>query len=66
VTRPTGQIKVRVYTPEGPGPFPVHINYHGGKSASLQDQDMSLIQGQEDGFWAVSRVKPPGAEVFAT
>jgi hypothetical protein len=55
-----------VYTPGGPGPFPVHINYHGGKSASLQDQDMSLIQGQEDGFWAVSRVKPPGAEVFAT
>jgi len=31
VTRPAGHIKVRVYTPEGQGPFPVHLNYHGGK-----------------------------------
>lgn len=31
VTKPAGQIKVRVYTPEGDGPFPVHFNYHGGK-----------------------------------
>ncbi|CAD0084064.1 unnamed protein product, partial [Aureobasidium vineae] len=30
VTRPAGQIKIRVYTPEGVGPFPVHMNYHGG------------------------------------
>ncbi|EMD93700.1 hypothetical protein COCC4DRAFT_208316 [Bipolaris maydis ATCC 48331] len=30
VSRPAGYIKVRVYTPEGQGPFPVHINYHGG------------------------------------
>lgn len=31
MTKPDGQIKVRVYTPEGTGPFPVHLNYHGGK-----------------------------------
>ncbi|THY19388.1 hypothetical protein D6D01_07073 [Aureobasidium pullulans] len=30
VTRPAGQIKIRVYTPQGKGPFPVHLNYHGG------------------------------------
>ncbi|KAG9524853.1 hypothetical protein KCU93_g6104, partial [Aureobasidium melanogenum] len=30
VTRPAGLIKVRVYTPEGTGPFPVHLNHHGG------------------------------------
>lgn len=42
VTRPAGQIKLRVYTPEGRGPFPVHFNYHGGKAPSSQDQDMLL------------------------
>ncbi|VUC29627.1 unnamed protein product [Clonostachys rosea] len=31
VTRPTGEIGVRIYTPEGPGPFPVHLNFHGGE-----------------------------------
>ncbi|KAK3619755.1 hypothetical protein LTR56_023840 [Elasticomyces elasticus] len=30
VSKPAGVVKVRVYTPEGPGPFPVHLNYHGG------------------------------------
>jgi len=30
VSRPSGTVRVRVYTPEGPGPFPVHLNYHGG------------------------------------
>ncbi|KNB01683.1 hypothetical protein FOXG_04877 [Fusarium oxysporum f. sp. lycopersici 4287] len=30
VTTPEGLITIRVYTPEGPGPFPVHINFHGG------------------------------------
>ncbi|CAA9956767.1 fungal specific transcription factor domain protein [Pyrenophora teres f. maculata] len=30
VTRPAGHIKIRVYTPEGEGPFPVHLNFHGG------------------------------------
>jgi acetyl esterase/lipase len=30
VTKPSGTVRVRVYTPEGEGPFPVHINYHGG------------------------------------
>jgi hypothetical protein len=30
VSEPDGQITVRVYTPEGPGPFPVHVNTHGG------------------------------------
>jgi len=30
VTKPSGTVRVRVYTPEGPGPFPVHLNYHGG------------------------------------
>ncbi|WXG44912.1 MAG: alpha/beta hydrolase [Promethearchaeati archaeon SRVP18_Atabeyarchaeia-1] len=27
---PAGQIPVRVYTPEGKGPFPVFVYYHGG------------------------------------
>ncbi|KAL5380445.1 hypothetical protein DPSP01_007767 [Paraphaeosphaeria sporulosa] len=30
VTAPVGEITVRVYSPEGPGPFPVHLNFHGG------------------------------------
>ncbi|TDZ16743.1 Arylesterase [Colletotrichum orbiculare MAFF 240422] len=30
VTRPVGKINVRIYSPEGPGPFPVHLNFHGG------------------------------------
>jgi acetyl esterase/lipase len=30
VTRPSGTVRIRVYTPEGPGPFPVHVNFHGG------------------------------------
>jgi len=27
---PAGEIPLRVYTPEGPGPFPVYVNFHGG------------------------------------
>jgi acetyl esterase/lipase len=38
VTRPAGLIKVRVYTPEGTGPFPVHLNHHGGKYVLFQDE----------------------------
>ncbi|KAK6211655.1 hypothetical protein QIS74_10919 [Colletotrichum tabaci] len=30
VTRPAGKVTVRIYSPEGPGPFPVHLNFHGG------------------------------------
>lgn len=30
VSAPAGEITGRVYTPEGPGPFPVHMNMHGG------------------------------------
>ncbi|KAH7165346.1 Alpha/Beta hydrolase protein [Dactylonectria macrodidyma] len=27
---PAGEITVRIYSPEGVGPFPVHLNFHGG------------------------------------
>jgi acetyl esterase/lipase len=30
VSHPAGKIMIRVYTPAGPGPFPVHLNFHGG------------------------------------
>ncbi|KAF2035686.1 alpha/beta hydrolase fold protein [Setomelanomma holmii] len=30
VTAPAGESTVRVYSPEGAGPFPVHLNFHGG------------------------------------
>ncbi|KAL3425242.1 hypothetical protein PVAG01_04523 [Phlyctema vagabunda] len=30
VSKPKGSIVCRVYTPEGQGPFPVHMNMHGG------------------------------------
>ncbi|OKL57324.1 hypothetical protein UA08_07472 [Talaromyces atroroseus] len=30
VLEPEGSITCRVYTPAGPGPFPVHLNFHGG------------------------------------
>ncbi|KAK7908781.1 CAZyme family CE10 [Apiospora marii] len=30
VTNPPGSILMHVYTPAGPGPFPVHLNFHGG------------------------------------
>lgn len=30
VPGPAGDIRVRVYTPPGAGPFPVYVNFHGG------------------------------------
>ncbi len=30
ITGPAGQIPVRIYTPDGNGPFPVLVYYHGG------------------------------------
>ncbi|KAJ8117657.1 hypothetical protein OPT61_g1204 [Boeremia exigua] len=30
VTTPTGEVTVRIYSPVGAGPFPVHLNFHGG------------------------------------
>ena len=30
VTKPAGEIAIRVYSPAGSGPFPVHLNFHGG------------------------------------
>ena len=30
VPGPAGGIPVRIYTPEGRGPFPVYVNFHGG------------------------------------
>ncbi|TDZ33517.1 Arylesterase [Colletotrichum trifolii] len=35
VTRPAGKINVSIYSPEGPGPFPVHLNFHGGKLSPM-------------------------------
>lgn len=35
VTHPQGEVTVRMYIPEGPGPFPVHFNMHGGELFSL-------------------------------
>ena len=36
VSCPRGEITIRVYTPKGAGPFPVHLNFHGGKVPSYQ------------------------------
>lgn len=33
VTAPAGEITIRIYSPEGVGPFPVHLNMHGGTSS---------------------------------
>ncbi|KAK6849314.1 CAZyme family CE10 [Apiospora arundinis] len=30
VSSPPGEIMIRIYSPGGPGPFPVHLNFHGG------------------------------------
>ena len=30
INGPAGKIKIRIYTPEGTGPFPVIVYYHGG------------------------------------
>ncbi len=27
---PAGEIPIRIYRPEGSGPFPIHLHYHGG------------------------------------
>lgn len=35
VTAPVGEVTVRVYSPKGSGPFPVHLNFHGGKASQL-------------------------------
>lgn len=31
VTTPSGEVTIRIYSPEGSGPFPVHLNFHGGE-----------------------------------
>ena len=41
-----GQITVRVYTPEGEGPFPAHVYFHGG-AFWLGDLDFCDITGRE-------------------
>lgn len=30
VENPPGEMTVRMYSPQGSGPFPVHLNFHGG------------------------------------
>jgi acetyl esterase len=30
IAGPAGDIQIRIYTPEGSGPFPVYVNFHGG------------------------------------
>lgn len=30
VSHPIGIIQARIYSPRGEGPFPVHLNFHGG------------------------------------
>jgi len=41
-----GEITVRVYTPEGSGPFPAHVYFHGG-GFWLGDLDFCDITGRE-------------------
>lgn len=41
VTQPSGNITIRVYSPEGPGPFPVHLNFHGGMCSRVRDSKVS-------------------------
>lgn len=54
VTTPAGEITVRVYSPEGPGPFPVHLNFHGG-TVHYRSEDMSkaLTLSKADGYLVV-------------
>jgi hypothetical protein len=67
VTMPIGEMKLRVYSPEGPGPFPVHLNFHGGKiDVSICAISIKLNGVQEAGCSADSRVKPLGADTCAT
>jgi acetyl esterase/lipase len=49
---------IRVYTPEGPGPFPVHLNFHGGMAVlKLQSWSpalnfwLSIIEFRRMGSW---------------
>jgi acetyl esterase/lipase len=42
VSHPQGEITVRMYTPEGTGPFPVHFNMHGGEFV-LSDRSKTVI-----------------------
>jgi acetyl esterase/lipase len=58
VSKPAGRILIRVYTPEGPGPFPVHLNFHGGM-ANLNSQSwspaltfwLSILEFRRMGSW---------------
>ena len=66
VSQPAGEITIRVYTPIGSGPFPVHVNFHGGElfQPCLNFQDTNI--SQVDGFWGVWNQKLHGAAIFAT
>lgn len=60
VTHPSGDITVRIYSPEGPGPFPVHLNFHGGKGLQpLNDNIVSLIV--RVGGWVLGGLKSEAA-----
>ena len=41
VTNPDGNITIRIYTPAGTGPFPVHVNTHGGMFFSMYKKSPS-------------------------
>lgn len=36
VFHPEGSVTIRIYIPAGNGPFPVHVNFHGGKLLKLK------------------------------
>ena len=55
IAGPGGALPVRIYTPEGPGPFPIIVYFHGGGwvVGDLDTQDM-IARGLAHGAQAVT------------
>ncbi|KAJ5260552.1 hypothetical protein N7478_012157 [Penicillium angulare] len=63
-------IPVRVYEPASPGPWPVHIDFHGGANVCVIDVAYRLVPehafpiGIQDSFAALQYIHAKGAEIF--
>ena len=61
VTTPSGEMTVRIYSPEGTGPFPVHLNFHGGERTVLHSAVGICVNLLVSGGWVLGGLKSEAA-----
>jgi acetyl esterase/lipase len=61
VTTPSGEMTVRVYSPEGIGPFPVHLNFHGGERTIFHSATGTCVNLLVIGGWVLGGLKSEAA-----